>query len=219
MGKMSMEVIKAQVGYIDRIGDLVKKEGLTMDDFQYMIMKRVDALTDEEKVHLANIRNALPRPDANTIMQKVLKETDYRIYMNDGYGGSVQGFVTMAADTKQFNTASDYYNGLRLDYKGQMAAESYPVLRFKSKRASEAIIPRDSELGTNEYPFTGTGFTSGKKEHLGVPEWKLKPSNPKEPIDMEEGAEIWRVYNDGTEKLIARYGKDKNGVLKFNRVE
>ena len=40
---------------------LLKKEGLTMDDFHYEIKK------------LTRIRKAIPKPDENTLMQK-----DYR---------------------------------------------------------------------------------------------------------------------------------------------
>jgi len=41
---------------------LLKKEGLTMDDFHYEIKK------------LTRIRKAIPKPDENTLMQKVITE-------------------------------------------------------------------------------------------------------------------------------------------------
>jgi len=44
---------------------------------------------------------------------------------------------------------------------------------------------------------------------LGVPEWKLVKY-----AEFSEGAEIWEVFNDGTEKLRAIF----DGV-KFNRVK
>jgi hypothetical protein len=215
MGKMSMEVIKAQVGYIDRIGDLVKKEGLTMDDFQYMLQKSVNTLTAEEKAHLANIRNALPRPDANTIMQKVISEADLERYLNGQYDG-VQGFVTIAADTKQLDTFDRLYYGLRLDYKDSPFTKTFigttdrncAVLRFKSDQAGTAVIPTLNEVDVNSYPFTGTGFTSGKMNNLGVPEWQLKGAKD-HSIPIKDESEIWRISEDGHETLVARYINNK----------
>jgi hypothetical protein len=38
-------------------------------------------------------------------------------------------------------------------------------------------------------------------------------------VEMNEGAELWRVYNDGTEKLIAILKKEEStGKLKFVKI-
>jgi hypothetical protein len=58
-------------------------------------------------------------------------------------------------------------------------------------------------------PVTGTGFTVGKGGRLGVSEWMLKSADPKNPIKMYDGAEMWRVYKDGTTELIATCVKGK----------
>lgn len=80
---------------------LLKREGLTMDDFHYEIKK------------LTRIRKAIPKPNENTLMQKVVtKET-----MNRYLGGKYAGPVAIASDTKHLKTFEDYYYGLRLDYK------------------------------------------------------------------------------------------------------
>ena len=67
------------------------------------------------------------------------------------------------------------------------------------------FIPTSEDM---DYPFTAHGFTSGNNGRLGVPEWKLVKY-----AEFSEGAEIWEVFNDGTEKLRAIF----DGV-KFNRV-
>ena len=84
------------------------------------------------------------------------------------------------------------------------------VIRFKSKDIPENIvIPNGGTFDNWLYPFTSTGFTSGNNGRLGIPEWNLL-----QRIDFEDGAELWEVFNDGTEKLRAIF----DGV-KFNRVK
>lgn len=83
---------------------LLKKEGLTMDDFHYEIKK------------LTRIRKAIPKPDENTLMQKVVTKETMNRYLEGKYAGQVGGSVAIASDTKHLKTFEDYY-GLRLDYK------------------------------------------------------------------------------------------------------
>ena len=95
---------------------LLKKEGLTMDDFHYMIQKHANALTPNEIKKLTRIRKAIPKPDENTLMQKVITEDMANKYL-DGTYNTIGGSVAIASDTKHLKTFEDYYYGLRLDYK------------------------------------------------------------------------------------------------------
>lgn len=194
---------------IDLLPDLLKKEGLTMDDFHYMMQKNVNALTEAEKAQLARIRNAMPKPDANTVMQKVIPTDDIELYVLGDYSG-VRGSVSVASDTKHLKTFEDYYHGLRLDYektKFYLSKNSCGVIRFTSDEVPTNIfIPTSNDW---EYPFTAHGFTSGNNGRLGVPEWNLVKE-----VDIKEGAEIWEVFNDGTEKLRAIYNGGKFNSIK-----
>jgi len=58
-------------------------------------------------------------------------------------------------------------------------------------------------------PLLAHGFTSGNNGRLGVLEWKLVKY-----AEFSKGAEIWEVFNDGTEKLRAIFDR-----VKFNRVK
>ena len=209
IGKYSLASISKERGFIDLLPNLLKKEGLTMDDFRYMMLKNVNALTESEKVKLARIRNAIPKPDANTVMQKVIPADDIEQYVNGIYS-KVRGSVSVASDTKHLKSFEDYYYGLRLDYektKFHLSKNSCGVIRFKSEDAPQVlVIPTSEDM---DYPFTAHGFTSGNNGRLGVPEWKLVKD-----AEFSEGAEIWEVFNDGTEKLRAIF----DGV-KFNRVK
>ena len=180
-----------------------------MDDFHYMMQKNVNALTEAEKEKLARIRNAMPKPDANTVMQKVIPADDIELYVLGRFSG-VRGSVSVASDTKHLKTFEDYYHGLRLDYEGtkfHLSKNSCGVIRFKSKGIANNIsIPTAGKLS---YPFTAHGFTSGNNERLGVPEWNFIKE-----VEFEDGAEVWEVFNDGTEILKAVYENNK-----FNKIK
>lgn len=207
--KYTLASISKERGFIDLLPNLLKKEGLTMDDFHYMMLKQVNTLTEAEKMKLARIRNALPKPNANTVMQKIIPADDIEQYVNGTYS-KVRGSVSVASDAKHLKSFEDYYYGLRLDYektKFHLSKNSCGVIRFKSKDTPHIlVIPTSEDM---DYPFTAHGFTSGNNGRLGVPEWKLVKD-----AEFSEGAEIWEVFNDGTEKLRAIF----DGV-KFNRVK
>ena len=213
VGRYSLANISKERGFIDLLPDLLKKEGLTMDDFHYMMQKNVNALTEAEKAKLARIRNAMPKPDANTVMQKVIPADDIDKYINrqTAYYKRVGGSVSVASDTKHLKTFDDYYYGLRLDYEGtkfHLSKNSCGVICFKSDKVPTNIfIPTSNNW---EYPFTAHGFTSGNNGRLGVPEWRLS----KDGIEIQEGFEIWEIFNDGTEKLRAIYDETLKQVVR-----
>ena len=209
LGKYSLASISKERGFIDLLPNLLIKEGLTMDDFQYMLQKSVKALTESEKAKLARIRNAMPKPDATTLVQKVIPADEIEQYVNGTYS-KARGSVSVASDAKHLKSFEDYYYGLRLDYektKFHLSKNSCGVIRFKSEDAPQKlVIPTSEDM---DYPFTAHGFTSGNNRRLGVPEWKLVKE-----AEFKVGAEIWEVFIDGTEKLRAVF----DGV-KFNRVK
>ena len=214
IGLYSSSIIAQQAGFIDLLPNLLQKEGLTLDDFHYMMQKNVNALTDAEKIKLTNIRNALPKPDANTLMQKAIPQRDIIKYLSGQYK-EFGGFVSRASDAKHLKNFEDIYNGLRLDYSGTtffVEEGSCGLIRFKSTDIpSKIVIPKGGTFDTYDYPFTSTGFTSGKQGRLGIPELNLT-----ERIKFSNGDEIWEVLNNGTEKLRAVYNKD---LQKFIIVE
>ena len=63
LGKENSYSLKQRVYWI--VPNLLKKEGLTMDDFHYMMQKHANALTPNEIKKLTRIRKAIPKPDEN----------------------------------------------------------------------------------------------------------------------------------------------------------
>jgi hypothetical protein len=82
------------------------------------------------------------------------------------------------------------------------------VIRFKSDGSSSAIIPSGGTYDEYIYPFTATGLTSGKNGRLGFPEWKLNSF-----VEPNNEAELWEVYNDGSEILRAVFNEKENKFI------
>ena len=62
------------------------------------------------------------------------------------------------------------------------------------------VIPTSEDM---DYLFTAHGFTSSNNGRLSVPEWYSQSR-----IDIQEGTEIWEIFNDSTEEVrtICRSG-------------
>ena len=215
--KYTLASISKERGFIDLLPNLLKKEGLTMDDFRYMMLKQLNALTEAEKMKLARIRNAMPKPNANTVMQKVIPKDAINDYLRENKPyTTIGGHVTIAADAKHLRTYDDLYYGLRLDYLNDggklmnfVEDGSCGVIRFKTSSASDFVIPGKELLGSNGYPYTAHGFTSGNNGRLGVPEWFVGKY-----VTIEDGSELWEVYSNGQEVLRAVFKDHKFHAIK-----
>ncbi len=211
VAKYSLSIIEKETGFVDLLPNLLKKEGLTMDDFRMLSQKRAEVLTNSEKLKLDNIRNALPTPNENTLIQKVIPKSDLEKWL-DGTYNQVRGSVTRATDAKHLKTYDDLYYGERLDYSGSEFTKNIEecyVIRFKSAETSSAQLPTSSEFAQYEYPFTAHGFTSGNNGRFGVPEWNFKNG-----VNIEDGAEMYKITNNGTEVLEAVYNLKEKKFIK-----
>jgi len=94
---------------------VLKQQGLTLEEFNKLRLTDVSQLTNDEKALLKMIRESIPMPDSNTLMQKVIPASDVQKYL-DGTYTQIGGFVTRAEDVTQLKTYDDIYNSLRLDY-------------------------------------------------------------------------------------------------------
>jgi len=104
-----------------------------MDDFHYEIKK------------LTRIRKAIPKPDENTLMQKVVTKETMNRYLEGKYTGEVGGSVAIASDTKHLKTFEDYYYGLRLDYKlsngkYEFYLERYYILQGEAQKPCQSFF-------------------------------------------------------------------------------
>jgi hypothetical protein len=225
----SREAIVGINGFSDNIESLLttyalNDKKLSLDDFKNLIINSTDDLSGEEKDFINLIRNSIPAPTSNTVMQKVItleQSSAFFVANESSAQKSLGGYMTTAQDAKHLNNYNDILHGMRLDYSGSAFvtsdATSCVVIRFQSDNVDMLEIPRNfnnggtlndpgnpSPYNKNSYPFTGHGFTSGDNGTLGVPEWRIEYPNA---LTLKDGAEMYIVNSTGVEELIGIYSE------------
>lgn len=222
-----------QLGDNQRIVDALERHGVSRSDFIDLVNTPTDQLTPDQRDLVNAVRDDLPPPNRDTVMQKVIppgyfdgdtfhpsRADDYIMETNprttpDRVGGS----VTVADDTSHLTTPQQIHDGLRLDYSGTTFAPHDPGTHIIRFQADEVVpfaydVPRNSDMGgtSNRYdtwadPFTGNGFTKAGDDV--VPEYFAQD------VTMREGAEMWEVLDDGSQRLVAVL-KDEHWIPQGN---
>ncbi|HEU4718614.1 MAG TPA: hypothetical protein VFU15_12305 [Bacteroidia bacterium] len=215
-GNFNFQYLSLLNGFSDNLDGLLAMEGIDRNTFLVMEGKSAADLTPNELAMMNRIRARIPKPDANTLMQKAVPKSFFEGYLSGQYS-SVSGYITSASDAKQFKTFEDIYYGLRLDYNGtrySLTDEYCGVIRFKASNIEEAYVPRSPANGGTTMeapPFTGHGFTSGSHGRLGAPEWKMDV-----PAILKDGAELWQIDANGDETLKAIYDSEIHKFVPVN---
>lgn len=207
------------------IDGVLDQHGTDRDSMISLVNKPTSQLTDIEAQLLRDVRDDLPRPEADTMMQKVIGQPsfdkdgnlvqsgadDYILGNKSGFDVTqVRGSVAIADDVSHLGTPEEIRRGLRLDYSGTPFREGDPgthVLRFRADNPAGFEVPRNSSMGgstkfdTWTDPFTGNGFTKATDDL--VPE--LYANN----VTMRPGAEMWEILDNGNQRLVAVL--DKSG--------
>lgn len=222
-----------QLGDNQRVLDAIADHGITKQDLVDLINTPTDALTPAERDLLNDVREALPHPTDDTVMQKVIPPG----YFDDAKGfvpsraddyimgnqpwlnvDQVGGSVSMADDTAHLGTPQQIHDGLRLDYTDSPYSPEDPgthIIRFQADPDAPGSyeVPRNTDMGGNgsydgwDDPFTGNGFTKSGDDV--IPEYFAKK------VTMRDGAEMWEVLDDGTQRLVAVL-KDKEWIPQGN---
>jgi hypothetical protein len=211
----SKNVIATINGFADNIASLASQQGISLNDFKLLQQKRyeINIMTPIEKAHIDAIRDAIPIPNGNTILQKVFPKADIQKYLTgpNPYN-QIGGFVSTAQDSKHLNTFDDIYHGMRLDYTTNNGIQPFKlsdgscgVIRYKTANPNLTVPKLPTETGA--LPYTGNGFTGGNNGRLGVPEWKSPYNTP------NDGAELWEVFSNGDEVLKAKFSTTLNKFI------
>lgn len=205
-GMLNHNTIQNLRGFPDWRDSLLNANQTTTSDFLRLSTDSAWSLSASDKSRLLQIRDALPHPSAQIILQKVVALQDAATYMNNVYGGTVGGFVSVAADVKQLTTMNDIYYGLRLDYPGTKFMPNgagYAVIRFTSHFTEQLQIPFCKEMGgslEHAWPSTGGGFTASTLGDGGYPEYQFQSF-----YLPDQGAELYEVTPNGYEILRATF--------------
>ncbi len=202
-----------------RVDEALAAHGVSKSDLVDLINTPTDALTADQRHLLTAVRDALPAPTVDTVMQKVIPpgffngEGDFVRGRADDYimGGNfdvdqIKGSVTVADDTAHLSDPSKIYDGLRLDYDGShfdRTDAGTQIIRFQADPESlgNYEVPRNSTMGGDASydgwsdPFTGNGFTKSTDDV--IPEYVAND------ITMRDGAEMWEVLDNGNQRLVA----------------
>ena len=197
------------ISYVERIKRILQVQGLTLEQFDSLRLRDVSTLTDEEKQLLKIVRESVPMPNKDTLLQKVIPASDIEKYMNGTYT-QVGGYIARAEDVAHLHTYKEIYESLRLDYPGSVynpvSDKSLGVIRYTTDEVSKISIPYSVEFGGNiiaEQPFTGNGFTKAVNGQI-IPEFKCEGY-----LEICDGAQLIEIYQDGTEVVLAIYSEIK----------
>jgi hypothetical protein len=205
-GNYRRESILALEGFGEEKDALLKRCDVSDERFVLLSTSKAWELDESGRTDLKRVRDGVSKPDAQTLLQKVIPIEDLSTYMNNKYGGTVGGFVSEAADVKELSTMYDVFWGMRLDYEGTYFKEDgagYAVIRFYSRHVDKMLIPYVKELGGTQehaWPNGGGGFTTSTLGDGGYPEWRFDGY-----FAPEEGAELYEVTPQGREMLRSVY--------------
>ena len=233
--KFSNVTIANLNGFVDNLQTILNKHklngrNLTIEEFKHLVMKSTDYMSSNEKDFVNSIRNEIPMPNSNTIIQKVIpigQRNTYFMENNDGSVKRISGYLSSASDSKHLNNYQDYFDGLRLDYQGSefvsQNSNECIVIRFQAENPEVIEIPRNYNNGGNinnpndpspynkdAPPFTGNGFTAGQNNTLGVPEIRADFNNP---LVIKDGAEMYLIGSNQP-ILIGVYNKTLKKFVK-----
>ena len=198
-----------QVGFVDTIEALCKELGVDHTIFISCYRRPVTELSAQETAMLNQVRAALPAPDDETVMQKVIPLEDVEKYLS-GELRSFAGFVSRACDVKQYRTFDDLYYGLRLEFAPSGETTSFDledgscgVIRFTAHNSASVIIPTSMKNGgifADSASFGGAGFTAGTNGRVGSPLWAFT-----DQAQLDSGAELYELDRNGNEILRGVY--------------
>lgn len=215
--KYSRESLQSLRSFSQDVESVAGKYGLTMEEFYRLLPERAETLTIKQRSRMIAIRESVPKPTSNTLLEKVIPEADIQKYM-DGKYNTVQGFVTRGQDTQGLKDPFNSYQTLRLDYENTKfnpyGDKSIGVIRFKTPEAGRAVIPFSDSMGgraANPYPNTGNGFTAAENGRI-IPEFEFPKANGK-GVGISHGSELFEISKNGVEKLRAVYDERRGRFI------
>ncbi|MEQ2040986.1 hypothetical protein [Mediterraneibacter gnavus] len=197
-------------------------------------------LSKEQIQEIKKLRESVPHPTEDTVMQKVVSEEQIKRYIEpsqdkiDEYGGLFGGCISKAEDAAPFTkTPKEAYDNLRLDYENnpyQYGEVPVYAVRFNvgKDEINKLSIPYGNEFseeGKNyplDKPMTGSGFTGSREalipEYVTVSNGEDKSKSNITPID----GMIFKISEDESgkpeEKLYAIWDDEDDRFVLLNKV-
>ena len=182
------------------LGEVLKQQGLTLEEFNKLRLTDVKDLTKEQIAQMKAIREAVPKIDANTYIQKTILASDIDKYIGEDGWSTIGGYVARYDDISHIKGYDNVVESSRLDYVTGDGVRPYPeggdaygYIKFKTKRTNKIEIPYGKVFGGTNVdgpPCTLNGFTGARNGAI-VPEWELSVR-----VKPNKGAELHKVINE-----------------------
>ena len=182
------------------LGEVLKQQGLTLEEFNKLRLTDVKDLTKEQIAQMKAIREAVPKIDANTYIQKTIPASDIDKYIGEDGWATIGGYVARYDDVSHIKGYDNVVESSRLDYVTGDGVRPYPeggdtygYIKFKTKRTNKIEIPYGKVFGGTNVdgpPCTLNGFTGARNGAI-VPEWELSVR-----VKPNKGAELHKVINE-----------------------
>lgn len=179
---------------------------MTLDEFNTLRLTDVSELSAEQISKLKNIRDAVPKIDSGTVIQKNIPFEDIEKYIGDDGYSTIRGYIARYDDVSHISGYDNVVESSRLDYTTSSGSRPYPeggnaygYIKFMTDDVDRIEIPYGKEFGginTDTAPCTRNGFTGARNGEI-VPEWTVNGNL--EPI---EGAELHKVI-DSEDYIVA----------------
>ena len=189
------------------LGEVLKQQGLTLEEFNKLRLTDVKDLTKEQIAQMKAIREAVPKIDANTYIQKTIPASDIDKYIGEDGWSTIGGYVARYDDVSHIKGYDNVVESSRLDYVTGDGVRPYPeggdtyaYIKFKTTDTEKIKTPYGEIFGgtnTDGPPCTLNGFTGARNGQI-IPEWSLSG----EYVKPKKGAELHKVVN-GKDTVVA----------------
>ena len=160
------------------LGEVLKQQGLTLEEFNKLRLTDVKDLTKEQIAQMKAIREAVPKIDANTYIQKTIPASDIDKYIGEDGWSTIGGYVARYDDVSHIKGYDNVVESSRLDYVTGDGVRPYPE-------------------GGDTYAYIKFKTTGARNGQI-IPEWSLSG----EYVKPKKGAELHKVVN-GKDTVVA----------------
>ena len=160
------------------LGEVLKQQGLTLEEFNKLRLTDVKDLTKEQIAQMKAIREAVPKIDANTYIQKTIPASDIDKYIGEDGWSTIGGYVARYDDVSHIKGYDNVVESSRLDYVTGDGVRPYPE-------------------GGDTYAYIKFKTTGARNWQI-IPEWSLSG----EYVKPKKGAELHKVVN-GKDTVVA----------------
>lgn len=108
------------------LGEVLKQQGLTLEEFNKLRLTDVKDLTKEQIAQMKAIREAVPKIDANTYIQKTIPASDIDKYIGEDGWSTIGGYVARYDDVSHIKGYDNVVESSRLDYVTGDGVRPYP---------------------------------------------------------------------------------------------